>query len=165
MAAVNQRRLCGVCIVIIVEWHKERYPGRNNVFRIGERGAAREDNGVALRIRGRGDRVVVFGDGGYSGGANKFMRATKQDTRYDASSSSLRKAGTQAFRHGKGRKRHCNMAFLDCHVESFYTPYKSNGKEGWVHEKSHTAFISSGNGIYGPRGWETEKEDDFTENK
>lgn len=111
------------------------------------------------------DRVVVFGDGGYSGGANKFMRATKQDMDWDGSSSSLRKAGTQAFRHGRGRKRHCNMAFLDCHVESFYTPYKSNGKEGWVHEKSHTAFISSGNGIYGPRGWNMDTEDDFTENK
>jgi len=111
------------------------------------------------------DRVVVFGDGGYSGGANKFMRATKQDMKWDGSSSSLRKAGTQAFRHGVGKKRHCNMAFLDCHVESFYTPYKSNGKEGWVHEKSHTAFISSGNGIYGPRGWETEEEDIFTENR
>ena len=42
---------------------------------------------------------------------------------------------------------------------------KSNGKEGWVHEKSHTAFISSGNGIYGPRGWNMDTEDDFTENK
>lgn len=107
------------------------------------------------------DRVVIFGDGGYSGGANKFMRATKQDKNYDGSSASLRKAGTQAFRHGEGRNRHCNMVFADCHVEEFRQPYTSSGKKGWVDEKEHTAFISSGNGIYGPRGWgET---DDFTE--
>ena len=107
------------------------------------------------------DRVVMFGDGGYSGGVNKFMRATKQDKNYDGSSSSLRKAGTQAFRHGYGSKRHCNMAFVDGHVESFRNPYKSSGKPGWVDEKTHSAFISSGNGIYGPRGWG--EEDDFTE--
>lgn len=108
------------------------------------------------------DKVVIFGDGGYAGGANKYMRAPKQSDS-DKSSASLRKAGTQAFRHGKGRGRHCNMAFADCHVESFYTPYKTNGKDGWVDEKTHSAFISSGNGIYGPRAWGVD--DDFTENK
>ena len=107
-------------------------------------------------------RVVAFGDGGYAGGVNKFMRAPKQ-YEGDKSSASLRKAGTQAFRHGSGRYRHCNMAFLDGHVEGFYTPYKTNGKEGWVDEQTRTAFISSGNGIYGPRGWG--EPDDFTENK
>lgn len=99
------------------------------------------------------DRVVAFGDGGYSGGPNKFMRAPFQDKYYDNSSSSLRKAGTQAFRHGKDSNRHCNMAFLDGHVQEFRTPYRAGGSPGWVHEESHTAFISSGNGIYGPRGF------------
>lgn len=110
------------------------------------------------------EKVVLFGDGGYAGGANKFMRAPKQDTYHDASPASLRKAGTQAFRHGSGRKRHCNMVFADCHVESFYTPYKTAGKEGWVDEQTYSAFISSGNGIYGPRAW-SDEEDGFTENK
>ena len=105
-------------------------------------------------------RVVVFGDGGYTGGPNKFMRAPFQDKVYDNSSSSLRKAGTQAFRHGKGDRRHCNMAFLDGHVEEFRQPYKAGGKKGWVDEVSHTAFISSGNGIYGPRGWGEEDDDE-----
>ena len=98
-------------------------------------------------------RVVVFGDGGYAGGPNKFMRAPLQDKQYDKSSSSLRMAGTQAFRHGRGRARHCNMAFADGHVEEFHQPYKAGGKPGWVDEKTHSAFISSGNGIYGPRGF------------
>lgn len=101
----------------------------------------------------RPSRVVVFGDGGYAGGPNKFMRAPFQDKFYDNSAAALRKSGTQAFRHGYGAKRHCNMAFLDGHVESFFQPYKAGGAPGWVDEASHTAFISSGNGIYGPRGF------------
>ncbi len=99
------------------------------------------------------ERVVVFGDGGYSGGPNKFMRAPFQNKLYDNSSASLRKAGTQAFRHCFGAKRHCNMAFLDGHVEAFHQPYMAGGKPGWVDKRTHSAFISSGNGIYGPRGF------------
>lgn len=95
------------------------------------------------------DKVVLFGDGGYSGGPNKFMRAPFQDKLFDNSSSSLRKAGTQAFRHGTGRDRHCNMAFVDGHVEEFHRPYKAGGGEGWVDEASHTAFIAPDNVIYG----------------
>lgn len=105
-------------------------------------------------------KVVVFGDGGYSGGPNKFMRAPFQDKTYDNSSASIRKAGTQAFRHGSGSRRHCNMAFLDGHVQEFHEPYMAGGKPGWVDEESHTAFISSGNGIYGPRGWGVDDEDE-----
>ena len=97
--------------------------------------------------------VVVFGDGGYAGGPNKFMRAPFQDKQYDNSASGLRKAGTQAFRHGWGNWRHCNMAFLDGHVEEFHQPFRAGGKKGWVDEQTHSAFISSGNGIYGPRGF------------
>ena len=105
-------------------------------------------------------RVVVFGDGGYAGGPNKFMRAPFQDKTYDNSAASLRKAGTQAFRHGTGSRRHCNMAFLDGHVEEFHTPYRAGGSPGWVDEATYTAFISSGNGIYGPRGWGVDDEDE-----
>lgn len=105
--------------------------------------------------------VVVFGDGGYAGGPNKFMRAPIQDKEYDKSSASLRKAGTQAFRHGWGTWRHCNMAFLDGHVEEFHQPYKSGGAKGWVDKQTYSAFISSGNGIYGPRGFGIA--DDYTE--
>ena len=105
------------------------------------------------------ERVVVFGDGGYAGGPNKFMRAPKQDKYYDNSAASLRKGGTQAFRHGRGARRHCNMAFLDGHVEEFRRPFKAGGTPGWVDEETHTAFISSGNGIYGPRGF-GESDDD-----
>ena len=104
--------------------------------------------------------VVVFGDGGYAGGPNKFMRAPFQDKQYDNSPSSLRKAGTQAFRHGWGRWRHCNMAFLDGHVEEFRQPYRAGGKPGWVDEQTCSAFISSGNGIYGPRGFGIDDDDD-----
>ena len=105
-------------------------------------------------------RVVVFGDGGYAGGPNKFMRAPFQDKQYDNSAASLRKAGTQAFRHGRDRKRHCNMVFVDGHVEEFYNPYKAGGKPGWVDKSTRSAFISSGNGIYGPRGFGVDDDDE-----
>ena len=97
----------------------------------------------------RPDRTVVFGDGGYAGGPNKFMRAPFQDKVFDNSNASLRKAGTQAFRHGKGGSRHCNMAFVDGHVEEFHKPYKAGGSEGWVDKATHTAFIGPDNEIYG----------------
>ncbi len=108
----------------------------------------------------RPERVVVFGDGGYAGGPNKFMRAPFQDKFHDNSAASLRKAGTQAFRHGFGSRRHCNMAFLDGHVEAFRRPYKVGGQPGWVDEATHSAFISSGNGIYGPRGFGVTDDDE-----
>lgn len=95
------------------------------------------------------DKIVLFGDGGYAGGPNKFMRAPIQDKLFDNSNSSLRKAGTQAFRHGSGNTRHCNMAFVDGHVEEFRRPYKAGGAEGWVDEATHTAFIAPDNVIYG----------------
>jgi hypothetical protein len=53
------------------------------------------------------------------------------------------------------------MAFLDGHVEEFRQPYMAGGKKGWVDEQTHSAFISSGTGIYGPRGFGVG--DDYTE--
>ena len=88
------------------------------------------------------------------------MRAPFQDKQYDNSAASLRKAGTQAFRHGRDRKRHCNMVFVDGHVEEFYNPYKAGGKPGWVDKSTRSAFISSGNGIYGPRGFGVDDDDE-----
>lgn len=140
-------------------WEGDNYTGYNyNVCYLGyvENDAGNRLYPTAYSKLKYPERVVIFGDGGYSGGPNKFMRATKQDMAYDGSSSSLRKAGTQAFRHGYGSKRHCNMAFADGHVEEFRRPFKSNGSEGWQDEESHSAFISANNNIYGPAGWSDE---------
>lgn len=155
---------CPKCFLESDNWDGNHITGYNyNVCYLGyvENDAGKRNYPTAWREIKNPASVVVFGDGGYSGGPNKFMRAPFQDRQYDGSSASLRKAGTQAFRHGWRHWRHCNMAFLDGHVEEFRQPYKAGGSKGWVHEKSRTAFISSGNGIYGPRGFGIA--DDYTE--
>ena len=144
-------------------WDGNRMTGYNyNVCFLGfvENDKAKRNYPTPVEQVRHPNLVVVFGDGGYAGGPNKFMRAPFQDKQYDNSAAALRKAGTQAFRHGTGPRRHCNMAFLDGHVQEFHDPYMAGGKPGWVDEETHSAFISSGNGIYGPRGWGVEDEDE-----
>jgi len=66
---------------------------------------------------GQPDRTAIFGDGQYTEGANKFMRAPFSNPR-DASFSG-RWAGTQGYRHnGK-----TNVAFCDGHVQSWKELY------------------------------------------
>ena len=147
---------CPKCKATSDNWDGNHITGYNyNVCFLGyvENDAGKRRYPTAWSAITRPDAVVVFGDGGYAGGPNKFMRAPFQDKQYDNSSASLRKAGTQAFRHGWADWRHCNMAFLDGHVEEFHQPFRAGGKRGWVDEETHSAFISSGNGIYGPRGF------------
>ncbi len=90
-------------------------------------------------------RLLLFGDAGYAGGMNKFMRAPVSDPLFDSSSSGLREAGTQAFRH----RGHANLAFADGHVESCGQPYKLSGAKGFVHERTKTAFVDKDNALYG----------------
>ena len=147
---------CPKCRAKSDNWDGNHITGYNyNVCYLGyvENDASNRCYPTAWREIKNPSAVVVFGDGGYAGGPNKFMRAPIQDKEYDKSSASLRKAGTQAFRHCWGKWRHCNMAFLDGHVEEFYQPFKSGGAKGWVDKQTYSAFISSGNGIYGPRGF------------
>ncbi len=87
-------------------------------------------------------RTALFGDGQYSGGANKFMRAPKRDVAHDGSNKSLRLAGTQGFRH-RGKT---NMAFCDGHVEALVQPYDYGGKEGF--SAPDCGFISADNALY-----------------
>lgn len=65
----------------------------------------------------RTDSVAVFADGGWRGGANKFMRAPSARVENDLG---LAYAGASAFRHG-GR---CNVAWLDGHVEAVEQPHE-----------------------------------------
>ena len=154
---------CPKCTAKSDNWDGNHITGYNyNVCYLGyvENDAGKRHYPTAWSAIKNPAAVVVFGDGGYAGGPNKFMRAPFQDKQYDNSSASLRKAGTQAFRHGMGRWRHCNMAFLDGHVEEFRQPYRAGGKKGWVDEQTYSAFISSGNGIYGPRGFGIDDDDE-----
>lgn len=88
------------------------------------------------------DRTALFGDGEFSGGANKFMRSPKRSTKHDSSGTNIRKAGTQGYRHhGK-----TNIAFCDGHVEEISDVYNSSGEPGFVSQRS--GFISPDNSLY-----------------
>lgn len=86
-------------------------------------------------------RCVVFGDGQYVAGANKFMRSpwgAEQGAR-DSWFSSGRGAGTQGFRHC-GRT---NAAFADGHAQA----WRDRHTETYEPEK---AFIGDNNGFLCP---------------
>jgi prepilin-type processing-associated H-X9-DG protein len=71
--------------------------------------------GVRYSACRRTARVAVFGDGGWAGGTNKFMRAPMNQVESDLD---LVYAGGQAFRHQKST----NVAYMDGHVGTVNTP-------------------------------------------
>jgi prepilin-type N-terminal cleavage/methylation domain-containing protein/prepilin-type processing-associated H-X9-DG protein len=94
-------------------------------------------------------KTIVFGDGQYSAGADKFMRAPWPDENNggdNPSADDLRPAGTQGFRHN----RLSNASFCDGHAESLSTcytnfevdPYNSSGLA------PGTGFLSLSNSVY-----------------
>jgi prepilin-type N-terminal cleavage/methylation domain-containing protein/prepilin-type processing-associated H-X9-DG protein len=95
----------------------------------------------AVQVR-RPSEVALFGDGGYFGGTNKYMRAPLKDnplTDGDSIGSSTRAAGTQAFRH-RGRT---NVVFCDGHADSLKDRFVTNPIIG-----AGTGFLSSDNRRY-----------------
>jgi prepilin-type processing-associated H-X9-DG protein/prepilin-type N-terminal cleavage/methylation domain-containing protein len=85
--------------------------------------------------------TVLFGDGQYAGGANKFMRAPWPNPG-DASFKG-RWSGTQGYRH-QGRS---NAAFCDGHVESLKGRFTEN-KDGAARVAPLTGFLSPDNSLY-----------------
>jgi prepilin-type processing-associated H-X9-DG protein len=85
--------------------------------------------------------TVLFGDGQYAGGANKFMRAPFPNPG-DASFRG-RYSGTQGFRH-LGRSQ---AAFGDGHVESL-TQRFTDTADGAAKVAAGTGFLSPDNSLY-----------------
>jgi prepilin-type N-terminal cleavage/methylation domain-containing protein/prepilin-type processing-associated H-X9-DG protein len=86
-------------------------------------------------------KTVIFGDGQYSGGADKLMRApwpNPGDEDFDG-----RWAGTQGFRH-VGRS---NAAFCDGHAQAMLACYTTN-EDGAENVAPGTGFLSANNSIY-----------------
>jgi prepilin-type processing-associated H-X9-DG protein len=86
---------------------------------------------------------ALFGDGQWSGGANKYMRAPFNDLdgRGDGDPS-LRHAGTQGFRH-LGRT---HVGFCDGHVESLEERFTDTDDPADIADG--TGFISPDNSLY-----------------
>jgi prepilin-type N-terminal cleavage/methylation domain-containing protein/prepilin-type processing-associated H-X9-DG protein len=87
-------------------------------------------------------RTAIFGDGEYSEGANKFMRApwaNPADISFRG-----RAAGTQGFRHGK---KTC-VVFCDGHTGILGKIY-TNNQDGASSIAKGTGFISADNSLYG----------------
>ena len=85
-------------------------------------------------------KTVLFGDGQYSAGADKFMRAPFPNPGDDAFWG--RNSGTQGFRH----QNRSNAAFCDGHAESLKGRYTNNCENAAV--APGTGFLSSDNSLY-----------------
>lgn len=85
--------------------------------------------------------TVVFGDGQYAAGANKFMRAPWPNPGDDSFRG--RWAGTQGFRH----QRRSNTAWGDGHVESLRERFVEN-EDGAGNVAPGTGFLSADNAWY-----------------
>jgi prepilin-type processing-associated H-X9-DG protein/prepilin-type N-terminal cleavage/methylation domain-containing protein len=95
----------------------------------------------ASRVK-RSSEVAIFGDGGYFGGTNKYMRAPLTDnpvTDGDTIGLATRAAGTQAFRH-RGRT---NVLFCDGHADSLKDRFVTSPLVA-----AGTGFLSSDNHRY-----------------
>lgn len=85
--------------------------------------------------------TLLFGDGQYSAGANKFMRSpwfSPGDLSFRQRSS-----GTQGFRHEK----RSNAAFADGHAQSMRDCFKDN-QNGAASVADGTGFLSPDNSLY-----------------
>ncbi len=84
---------------------------------------------------------VLFGDGQFAGGANKFMRAPFQSP-YD-NAGVPPSAGTQGFRHSASTT---NAGFADTSVRSFGGRYSKT--DSWMPVADRTGFLSENNDLY-----------------
>ncbi len=85
---------------------------------------------------------AVFGDGEYSGGANKFMRSPLPGR--DKGVFSGRSAGTQGYRHLKKT----NVAFADGHAASHAKRYTQMETSETGEVAPGTGFLSQDNRLY-----------------
>jgi len=86
-------------------------------------------------------KTALFGDGQYSAGADKFMRApwpNPGDVNFSG-----RYAGTQGFRH----QNRSNVVFCDGHAESLSAGY-TNNFDGAANVAPGTGFLSPDNSRY-----------------
>ncbi len=131
-------------------WDSDPYTGYNyNTSYIGHgQGEAIEQPAKDSALR-HPAKTVIFGDGQWSDGADKFMRAPWPDDSNGGDSSDaddLRSSGTQGYRHS-GLS---NAAFCDGHAESLSaccTNYEASPYDSSV-IATGTGFLSVSNTFY-----------------
>ncbi|MCD6395104.1 MAG: prepilin-type N-terminal cleavage/methylation domain-containing protein [Planctomycetes bacterium] len=133
-------------------WLADPYTGYNyNTSYIGMNETVSPPNSARTTEVGRPSETAIFGDGQYSGGANKFMRAPFSNPRDASFSDPARAAGTQGYRH----LSKTNVAFCDGHAESIrkiFTNTDSIGQDQLDrYNETHDiriGFLSKDNGLY-----------------
>lgn len=104
--------------------------------------------GVPYAAHKRTSTTVVFGEGGWKSGANKFMRAPSNKVEGNLWTIY---AGGQAFRH----HRSTNVAYLDGHVASIDAPVKGPHATPslltTVMDYPNNGFISPDDSAYNPK--------------
>ena len=122
-------------------WADNPYTGYNyNTSYIGHGQAETIEQPSKASAVNHPAKTVIFGDGQYSGGADKFMRAPFPNPG-DADFYG-RFAGTQGFRH----RNRSNASFCDGHAESLRDCY-TNCSESFPIAPG-TGFLSSDNSLY-----------------
>ncbi|HNQ23593.1 MAG TPA: prepilin-type N-terminal cleavage/methylation domain-containing protein [Phycisphaerae bacterium] len=124
-------------------WLTDPYTGYNyNTSYIGHgQGEAIPAPAMVAQIRVPA-RTALFGDGQYSAGANKFMRApwaNPGDVGFAG-----RHAGTQGYRHLKKT----NVAFCDAHAETWSERYTDTYPADRRRIAPGTGFLSADNSMY-----------------
>ena len=104
--------------------------------------------GIPAAVCRRVTTCAMFGDGAWTGGANKFMRAPGNR---ESGTMSLIYAGGQAFRHGGAT----NVAWLDGHITSVETAYAGKyATESLLEDlmgHPENGFLSDDDSAYDPR--------------
>jgi prepilin-type N-terminal cleavage/methylation domain-containing protein/prepilin-type processing-associated H-X9-DG protein len=123
-------------------WQSDPYTGYNyNTSYIGHG----QDESIATPAKGADimhpGNTVIFGDGQYSEGADKFMRAPWPNPGDEGFYG--RWTGTQGFRH----RNLSNAAFCDGHIEPLRNCY-SNNSDGADYVAAGTGFLSASNSLY-----------------
>lgn len=101
-----------------------------------------ENPARAEEIRQPG-RCILFGDGEYADGANKYMRSPLAGR--DAGQFSGRGAGTQGYRH----LQKTNIGWVDGHAETWLPRFtETDNPDDQKYLTHHTGFISKDNALY-----------------
>jgi prepilin-type processing-associated H-X9-DG protein len=93
------------------------------------------------------DRCALYGDAGWRGGSNKFMRAPSNMVEHDLATVY---AGGQSFRHGGC----CNIVHLDGHCSRYCEAFEGKYAEEWLLEDvmgyPSNGFLDESDGPYDP---------------